>query len=311
MGQLEDMHVYVRIVEAGGIGKAADQLGIAKSAVSRRLNELEKRLNAKLLQRSTRAITLTPLGKQYYERALYLLDDVDELNRLATEDSLHLKGRIRLAAPQSFGVAHLSAALDEFLTAYPDINLDIDFSDRHIDLVQEGIDLAIRIGDLSDSTLIARRITPIRLLICASPSYLDKFGIPTHPDDLKTHQLLAYQGSGRHTWKLFSPEGKAFTIQPQSKLIANSGDFLRELAISGHGIISSPSFICWEALLDGRLVSLFPNYHCRKINAYAVYPQTRYLSQRARVMIEFLVKRFGDLPYWDRALLENTLPRDG
>ncbi len=301
MGQLEDMQVFVRVVEAGGISHAADQLGVSKSAVSRRLSELEARLGTTLLKRTTRRSSLTDAGQRYYERSLRVIDDVAELNTITASNDDALAGTLRLAVPLSFGLSHLSPAIDIFARNHPDLTIRINFSDRQIDLVQEGVDLAFRIADLKDSSLKARRITPIRMMLCASPDYLKQWGSPQRHEDLKKHRLLSYDSSGTVLpWRVVDREGDEHIVHPQAKIIANNGEFLRDMGIAGHGIFISPTFISWEALAKGDLVQVLPDYRIPSINAYAVYPQTRYLPQRARLLIDFLVRRFGENPYWDQ-----------
>ena len=299
MGQLEDMRVFVRIVEAGGIGKAADHMGMAKSGVSRSLAALERRLGVQLLNRTTRRISLTDVGREYYEAAIKLIGDVSELDAMATNAKAALQGHLRLAVPLSFGLCHLSAAIDAFVRANPGLTIHIDFSDRLVDLLEQGVDLAIRITDLKDSSLKARRICPIRLGLCASPAYLENHGVPRSPQDLKNHKVLSYDIGGGTTLKLIDDQGKEAPVRVASRIVANNGDFLRDMALAGHGIVLLPTFISWQALDSGELVSVLePNVPSR-LNAWAVYPQTRYLSQRARLFIDFLVDRFGETPYWD------------
>lgn len=302
MGQLEDMNVFVRVVDAGGISRAADQLGQAKSAVSRRLLELETRLGVRLLNRTTRTSSLTEAGRNYYASAVKIIDDVSELNALTENSTTSLAGTIKLAAPLSFGLCHLSPAIDAFLKLHPELSINIDFSDRKIDLIEEGLDLAFRIAELKDSTLIARKISPIRVVLCASPDYLKAHGTPKKPDDLKHHQLLHYNLSDSPGWKLTDKQGKVFSVNISASINANNGDFLKKMAVAGHGIVATPTFISWKEIAVGDLVPVLNNYKLPQRNAYAVYPQTRYLSQRTRMLIDFLVERFGDNPYWDQNL---------
>lgn len=302
MGQLEDMTMFVRVVEAGGISRAADQLDIAKSAISRRLSALETRLGVGLLNRTTRTSSLTEAGQNFYEHAVRIINDVDELNNVTKDSRCKLEGTLTLAAPLSFGLTHLSPAIDLFTKQHPNLSIDIDFSDRQIDLVEEGFDLAFRIANLEDSTLVARKICPIQLLLCASPDYLKENGIPETPADLKEHQYLRYKRPGKPVIKLKDKNNKEHSVKVSPKLTANNGDFLRDMAIAGHGIVTTPTFISWKALATGDLVPILTDYKLPQLNAYAVYPQTRYLSQRARVLIDFLVERFGDHPYWDQVI---------
>jgi len=300
MGQLEDMQLFIRIVDAGGIGRAAEQLDIAKSAVSRRLVELEKHLGVRLLNRTTRTSSLTEAGRIYYKRALGIVDDVTELNSITADDNTSLQGTIKLAAPLSFGLCHLAGAIDDFLKQHANIRIHIDFSDRQVDLVEEGLDLAFRIAELKDSSLIARRICPIRFRLCASPAYLEKHGTPELPADLKKHRLLHYNMSASGYWRLYDASGKESVIHVSGEITANNGDFLKRMVMAGHGIVQLPTFICWQELASGGLVAVLPDYSLLQRHACAVYPLNRYLSQRVRILIEFLVERFGDEPYWDR-----------
>jgi DNA-binding transcriptional LysR family regulator len=299
MGQLEEMSVFVRIVDAGGIGKAAEQLGMAKSGISRRLVALENRLGVTLINRTTRSTSLTGAGRQFYEAAVKLIGDVSELNALTSDAETSLEGPLRLAAPLSFGLCHLSRAIDVFSGEHPGLTFNIDFSDRHVDLVEKGMDLAIRIADLKDSSLRARRICPIQLVLCASPGYLQTHGIPLKPDDLKDHQVLSYDIGGGTALKLGDGQGNEQQVHVASRMVANNGDFLRDMALTGHGIVLLPTFIVWQSLASGELVSILEAYTPTPLSAWAVYPQTRYLSHRARLFIDFLVERFGDNPYWD------------
>lgn len=300
MGQFEEMTIFIRVVDAGGISRAAEQLGIAKSAVSRRLVDLETRLGIRLLNRTTRTSSLTEAGRSFYERSIKIIDDIAELNALAKDSNTRLEGTINLAAPLSFGLTHLAPAIDDFLTLHPELTININFSDRQINLIEEGLDLAVRIADLKDSSLIARKLSPIRTLLCASADYLKKHGTPKSVNDLKHHQLLHYNLSNASTWKLTDKLGEQHFIHVKAKIIANNGDFLKDMAIAGHGIIMMPTFISWKAIARGELVTVLSDYNTPQLNAYVVYPQTRYLSQRTRILIDFLVERFGDYPYWDK-----------
>ena len=300
MGQLEDMQVFVRVVDAGGIGLAAEQMGIAKSAVSRRLSELETRLGVTLLNRTTRSSKLTEAGENYYARSQQLINEIDELNNLTSDPDCALNGTLRISVPLSFGLLHLTSAIEQFTREHPELSLDINFSDKETDLIEGGYDLAFRIGDLQDSSLKAKKISPIKLVICASPNYLSKHGTPSTPDDLKQHQLLRYALEENNHWKLLDKQGNTHTIPLKSAISANNGDFLNIMAISGRGIIIQPTFIAWEALAQKQLIPILTDYEIPEINAYAVYPQTRFTSRKVRIFIDFLSERFGNNPYWDQ-----------
>ena len=302
MSRFEEMKTFVRVVEAGSISKAADQIGIAKSGVSRRLADLEKRLGVKLINRTTRRSSLTEAGESYYRGAVKLLGDVAELDTSIISTETRLQGTLRLAVPLSFGLGHLSPAIDEFLRLHPELDTHINFSDHRIDLVEQGVELAIRIADLDDSSLQARRICPIRLALCASPGYLAKQGAPSTPEDLSDHRILRYDAGGNQPLRLRDRDGKTHTVNARSPIIANNGDFLRDMAAAGHGIYATPTFIAWEAIRDGKLETVLDDFPQPELSAWAVYPQNRYLSRRARAFIDFLVERFGEEPYWDECL---------
>jgi DNA-binding transcriptional LysR family regulator len=256
----------------------------------------------RLLNRTTRRSSLTEAGQAFYQGAVKLIGDVAELNARTADSEASLEGTLRLAAPLSFGLCHLSPAIDIFMREHPGLKLNIDFSDRHIDLVERGIDLAIRIADLSDSSLQARKICPIRILLCASPDYVKQYDSPRKPADLQHHRILQYDVGSGTSIRLLDKQGREQVLHTNPDLVANNGDFLRDMAIAGHGIILTPSFIAWQALASGDLVPVMQDYWPPQLSAYAVYPQTRYLSQRARAFIDFLVERFGKNPYWDQFL---------
>ncbi|MDP6969729.1 MAG: LysR family transcriptional regulator [Gammaproteobacteria bacterium] len=300
MGQLEDMAMFIRIVEAGGITKAAEQLNIAKSAVSRRLNDLEKRLNSQLLSRTTRKWSLTEAGTLYYQRALNILDEVSSLNEKTSGIQGRIEGTLKITLPLSFGLMHLTELIDKYARLHNSLNFQIDFSDRHINLIEEGYELAIRIGELQDSSYQARLLSKIRFVICASPAYLNKRGIPESHIDLAQHALLQYGLSHQGNLQLTDAKGRKHRLPIDSKMRANNGDFLLDMAIKGHGIVHIPTFLAYKALNRGELVPLLEHYQLQEINAYAVYPKNRFLSQRSRLLIDFVAQHLGDNPYWDQ-----------
>ncbi|WP_299329844.1 LysR family transcriptional regulator [uncultured Psychrobacter sp.] len=302
MGQFEDMSMFIRVVEAGSITKAAEQLNIAKSAVSRRLKDLEMRLGNQLISRTTRQSNLTEAGEQYYQRACSILNEVDALNEQTSGAPTRIEGTLKMTAPLTFGLMHLSGVIDDFANQHPSLSFELDFSDRHVDLVEEGFELAIRIRELQDSTHQAKRLALIRYALCASPDYLKKMGTPTTLEDLKEHQFLQY-GLGKDSRiALMDAEGKTHTVATQSKIKANNGDFLLDMAVKGQGIAFLPTFITYKTLASGDLVSLLEDYQLPTLNAYAVYPKNRFLSQRCRYLIDFIAERLGDDPYWDNPL---------
>ena len=299
MGQFEDMQTFIAIVETDTMRQAAEKLSIAKSALSRRLAELESRLNVQLLNRTTRKSSLTDSGHRYYRRACQIVSDVDELHARTANARAALEGDLRIALPHSFGQMHLAPAIIEFAKLHPAININLSFSDRQIDLLEEGVDVAIRIADLKDSSLKARKLAPINLVLCAGEKYLAQYGYPQSPDDLKHCNMLNYTSTSSSQSVLESPDGKKYPLRLSSKMSANNGEFLCSAVAEGLGVSILPTFIVWKHLRDGTLVHLLPDYTIAGINAYAVYPQTPYLSQRVRLIIDFLAQKFAGTPFWD------------
>lgn len=299
MSRYEEIEAFVRTVDTGSFTAAAEQLRVAKSAISRRINELEQRLGAQLMIRTTRKLTLTESGQALYQRGKALLEDWNEAEGVVSDQRQALAGRIRLAAPLSFGIKHLGPMLLDFNEQHPDIEFDIDFSDRQIDLVAEGIDLALRIGTLGDSSLVARKLAPVKMIAATSPSYLEKMGTPSKPADLLNWNELRYALRPDAPWVFTAPDGSSETIRLPSNMRASNGEFLTESAIAGRGLTIHPSFILYEPLGTGELVQVLPDYKLQELGLYAVYPPTRHLSKRVRVLVDFLAGECGATPYWD------------
>lgn len=299
MGKLEDMQNFVDVVDAGSITRAAVRGSNAKSAVSRRLAELESTLGVQLINRTTRRMTLTEAGRQYYEACTRTLAEVSEAEAALGSSDAALAGRIRLSAPTVFGRRHLGPALVDFIAEHPDIEFDIEFNDRHIDIIEEGFDLAVRIARLADSRLMARRIASITAVVAASPDYWAKHGRPRRPADLARHHSIhyAYQQT---SWRYRGPRGRGGSVRVPSILTANNGDFILDAAKQGLGIVRQPRFIAHQAIEAGFLEPVFSNYEWLDVAAYAVYPQTRHLPRRLRALIDFLADRWGDCPYWEQ-----------
>lgn len=303
MDRFENMDTFVHIVETGGISAAAERMDIAKSVVSRRLKELEAHLGVQLFRRTTRKMNLTDSGRAFYEQAVRILADIIEAEQAVSHSHGALKGNLKLALPLSFGLMHLGPAIQEFLHAHPAIKFDLDFDDRQVDLLTEGFDLAIRIAHLPDSSLIARRIAPIQLVMCASPTYLQQMGAPQTPAELSKHRCLAYSLiSNSDNWNLYDATEQLTRVRITSYLKASNGEFLRDAAVDGLGIVLLPTFIVHQEIEQGMLQPLLTKYHCAQLTAYAVYPQTRHLSRRVRAFVDFLRNRFAEMPYWDTCL---------
>jgi DNA-binding transcriptional LysR family regulator len=302
MGRFENMETFSRIVEAGSISDAAQHMGLAKSAVSRRLKELETHLGVELFHRTTRRLTLTETGQHFYRQTSRILDDVYEAEQSSAQAHGELRGGLKLTLPSSFGRMHLGPAISDFLHAHPQISFDLDFNDREVDLISEGFDLAVRIGTLADSSLMARRLCSIQMCMCASPAYLEKMGTPQHADDLRKHHCLVYNllEDAEH-WHLYDGNKRSNKIKIRATLKAGNGEFLRDAAVDGQGIVFMPAFIIYEEINAGRLIPLLRHYQYPRTEAYALYPQTRHLSQRVRSFIDFLAQRFEGKPYWEIA----------
>jgi len=298
MNSLEDMQAFVRVVEAGSITKAAEQLDTVKSAISQRLARLESRLGIQLLNRTTRTQNLTDAGRQYYQDCLRIIEEVNEAEARVQQTNRALAGPIHLAAPLSFGLNHLSKPLRQFNEIHPDVTFHIDFNDRQVDLINEGFDLAIRIARLADSTLMANKVTQTRLVLCGSPEYLQRHGTPNTPEDLASgHHKLKYISSP-DVWE-FKAGNKRIKVRLPNALTCNNGDYMCEAAVDGKGLVLIPDFVCYKAIKTGQLVPLLCDFQFDNVlNAYAVYPHNRHLSVRVKKLINFLKASFGAQPYW-------------
>lgn len=302
MDRLDDMMAFIKVVDTRSFTGAADRLGLSKSVVSRRIAELENRLGARLLNRTTRKLSLTEVGQAFYERCSRILADLEEAERAAADLHAAPRGRLRVNAPVSFGLLHLAPAVAAFLERYPEIDIDIDLNDRYVDLVEEGYDVAVRIGRLRDSSLIAKRLAPSRAVVCASPGYLDRYGTPVAPEDLTRHNCLIYTNVPTAEQWVFRVDGESRSVRVTGNLRTSNGDMLRAAALAGVGIVVLPTFLCGDALSEGSLRCLLPDHFALGSSIFAVYPQNRHLSPKVRAVVDFLATRFGPNPYWDSAL---------
>ena len=301
MDRFEDMQTFVAVVEAGSFTAAAARLDTAKSAVSRRVSALEERLGVQLLRRTTRRLNLTDSGQSFYERSARILADLDEAESALAQEHGELHGTLKVALPLSFGLRHMCKPVAEFSRRHPRVEFDLDFNDRRVDLVEEGADLAIRIGHLADSSLIAKRLFEVRTVVCGSRAYFDEHGTPQTPEDLLDHKCLVYGNLADPTkWVCRDRDGQAHKVNVEAAMTATSGDFLSAAAIQGLGIAMQPTFIAGEAISRGELVAVLTDYEWPVSPAWAVYPPTRHLSYRVREFIDFLAEYFAGTVYWDR-----------
>lgn len=297
---LAEMSNFVRVVETRSITAAADSQDTVKSAVSKRLSDLEKALGVELIRRSTRKLHLTDAGRSYYQRCVQILAEIDELNESIRGDELVLRGRLKVTAPMSFGLRHLQPIVIEFAKQHPMLQLDLIFSDRVVDIVQEGVDLAIRVGELQDSSLIAKRLFPIHQVICASRDYLQQHGEPETPEDLKKHKCLVFSDTAEPTiWKCRAPDNRNIRIDVPPAMLADSGEVLLSATCAGMGINKAPTFVAHKAREEGKVVPILNDYSWSTTQAYAVYPSTRHLANRVRAFIDFVNAKFNETPYWN------------
>ncbi len=301
MENLADIAVFVRVVERGSFTTAADDLGLSRAVVSKYISRLEERLGARLLHRTTRRLALTEAGATLFESSRGAIERIEEAEAAVARFQAAPRGRLRVSAPMSFGILHLGPAIAEFSREYPEIALDVHLDDRYVNLVAEGIDVAVRIGALTDSTLVARKIAMTRALACASPAYLGEHGAPAAPEDLAGHDCLIYSYlANANVWRFTARNGREIPVAVTGKLRINNGIVLAEAAIAGRGILVTPSFYVAPMLRDGRLQRLLADYRLPELGIYAVYPQKEHVPPKVRVFIDYLAARFGRKPEWEK-----------
>lgn len=287
------MKMYVAVVDGGSFAAAADKLDISRAMVSKQIQKLEEHLGTRLMNRTTRRLSLTETGSAFYERSVQIVADVDEAEQVAGQMTRRPQGVLRLTIPLSYGQHRLGAIIGAYTQAYPHVQLDISLSDRKVDLVEEGLDLAIRIGALPQSDLIARKIGAVRSIVCAAPAYLARHGSPLTPAELAGHACLGYtlSGSGAE-WRLDGPGGPA-AVAIAGPIRADNGDIIRLAALGGAGIAFQPEFIVGDDVAAGRLVRLLPEWQSAEMGVYAVYPSRKHLSAKVRTFVDFLVAALG------------------
>lgn len=294
MDKFLEMRTFAAVVDGGSFVQAADALDMSKPTVSRHVAELEQRLGVRLLQRTTRKLSLTEEGRLFYGRCKTVLADVEVAEEEITAKSIAVKGLIKVNVPVSFGLLELAPLWPDFMTKYPDVELDITLADRIVDLVEEGYDLAVRIARLPNSSLISRKLASTRLVLCASPGYLKKHGKPKHPSELAEHAVLSYSllATGDH-WDFEGPEGSvSVTVKPAMR--TNSGDTCIAAARKSKGVVLQPSFMVNADLRSGALVELMPTYRSVEFGIFAVYPTRQYVSPKVRALIDFLSKALNN-----------------
>jgi DNA-binding transcriptional LysR family regulator len=298
MTNLEDLDVFVRVAATGSMSAAGRILGLSPAVISKRIKRLEERLGTRLFQRTTRQIALTEAGKGYHDRVTAILADLEDAEAFASGRSSEMHGTLKISAPTSFGRMHIAPHLKTFMERHPGISIQLMLTDEFTDIVGGGFDLAIRIAELTDSSLVARRLAPVRRILCASSEYIAAHGAPRSIEELKTHVCLPAHNND--SWRLEGPEGPV-VLRPEGKLITNSSEVIREAVIGGLGIALRSTWDIGPELKAGRIVQVLPAYESsRNVALSAVYPSREFLPQKVRAFIDYLAGLYGPSPYWDR-----------
>lgn len=300
MDNLSGIAVFAQVVEARSFTEAARRLGMSKASVSKQVSRLEERLGARLLNRTTRRLSLTEVGAAFHERCVRIVAEAEEAELAVTRLHAAPRGTLKVDAPVNFGMQYLAPLLPPFMARHPELRVDITFNDRFVDLVDEGYDLAIRIADLPDSSLIARKLAESRAVVCAAPSYWAAHDRPRHPRDLAEHNCFAYSYlSTGNEWRFRGPDGPV-SVRVSGNLTANNGDVLRQAAAAGVGVIASPVFMVCDDLRAGNLEPVLAEFEADIRGIYAVYPHNRHLSAKVRAFVDYLVESFDPAP-WETA----------
>ncbi len=300
MTPISDLEIFARVVTAGNMSAAGREMGLSPAVVSKRISHLEERLGARLFQRTTRQLTLTESGQGFYDRIVNILAGIEEAEAFVTRRNAMPRGTLRATAPTAFGRMHIAPYLGDFLGQHPDLRLDLDLSDALVDIVGAGFDAAIRIAELEDSSLVAKKLAPSHRVICAAPSYLEAAGEPRTLNDLAHHNCLA--PSAQEVWRLQGPEGPA-SVRVTGNIRTNSTEVVRESVLAGLGIGLRSTWDVGPELKSGKLVIVLPEYHeSPRVAVYAVYPCRQYVPAKLRVFVDFLSALFGPEPYWDKGL---------
>jgi DNA-binding transcriptional LysR family regulator len=297
MSDLSEMEIFVAVVDSGTYTEAGRRLGVSKSHVSKKVSALEDRLGVQLLNRTTRTVSLNDVGRAFYERSALIIEQLKEAERSVTEMHTTPQGTLKISAPSSFGRRFVAPVIVDFLAEFPDISVDLDLADRKVDLIDEGYDLAIRIGELQDSSLMVRKLAGAERYCCASPEYLEAHGTPKHPADLADHQCLEYSYGRLNTWQFVGPDQQEHYVQVQGRLRANNGEVLVEAGLAGLGISLIPDFMIGDHLQSGRLVRILDEWTEWNAGVWALYPHNRHLSAKVRKFIDHLVREFSPKPW--------------
>lgn len=299
MDTIDGMRTFAAVVAEGSFSRAAERLEMSPQLASKYVGRLESRLGVRLLNRSTRQLSLTEAGRAYFDRVREVLADIDDMENAVGDMTARARGTLRINAPMSFGQLHLTRAIADYQAAQPEVEVDLTLNDRLVDIVSEGFDLAIRIGRLEESSLVARRLAPVRLVVCGAPEYFRRRGVPETPRQLVEHDCLRYAyASDYDRWRFEHHDG-THSVRIRGTFSANNGDALRLAALAGKGIILQPTFIVGDDIRAGRLQTVLDQYRTEELNVHAVYAHRQYLSAKVRTFVDFLAGYFGSPPYWD------------
>lgn len=310
MDSLIGIRAFRAVVDSESFSTAATRLGISRAAVTKHINRLENHLQVRLIERTTRSLHVTEAGSRYYERCAHILDDLEQAEREVTQSGAKPTGKLRINAPHSFATAHIAPFVAEFMGRHPDIKLEVSLTDRFVDLIEEGYDVAIRIAaELPQSSLIARPLAPCRFVVCGSPSYLELHSEPMVPKDLDRHQCLTHNASPLGTdWLFACPLGQHHVVRVGGNISANSGLMLRAAALNGAGLAAIPTFLVGKDLITGQLRTVLNDYLLQPSSVFAIYPSRKYLAPKVRAFVDFLGEKYGPDPYWDQWLKSLPAP---
>lgn len=303
MDSLTDISVFVQVVESGSFTAAAERLSLSKSVISKYVTRLEDRLGARLLNRTTRRLSLTEVGRTFYERSERGLQELAEAELEVSRLQGEPRGTLRINAPMSFGVLHIAPVMPGFLRRYPELSVDVNFDDRKVDVIEGGFDVSVRISELGDSSLVARRLGPCRHAVVASTAYLEQHGVPRTPGDLARHNVITYQyQESAREWEFGLPGEKPVSVSVHGSIQMNNSLALREAVFNGAGIMRAPTFVVGEDIRTGKLQQVLTNYTLPELSIYAVFAQRKHLSPKIRAFIDFMSEYISDTPHWDQKL---------
>ncbi|WP_413992146.1 LysR substrate-binding domain-containing protein [Labrys okinawensis] len=295
---LEAWAIFAKVAETGSFARAAQELGLSNPTVSKAIARLEARLGIALISRTSRRLSLTEGGRAALERATRILQEGEAVEDEAVEQSATPRGRVRLSAPLSFGIAYMAATLPGFMAAYPDVTLDVSLTDSQVDLVADGFDLALRIARLEDSSLLARRLCTVRLLLVAAPAYLDAQGRPTHPAQLQRHRVLAYaRAPSPSSWRFSHPQFGEEVVQPPVRLWTDNADMLNPALVAGMGLAIQPEFLVWRELRAGTLEIAMPEWGVPPLALHLIMPPSPLRPLRVQVVIDYLAGALAGAPW--------------